>query len=456
MRLPWSDPLATRAGRLLSFFLLYVSEGIPSGFTAMAIATQMRRSGLDPAVIGAYVGALYLPWAFKWAVGPVVDTISSRRYGWRRTWIVGAQLGMIVTLLIALPVDFDASIGLFTAILLVHNVCAATQDVAIDALAVQVLPPEERGTANGFMFAGQSVGIALGGSGVLLLTSLMPFRSTYLVIIGALALILVLVPLRLREAAVPPAAAAAGGARGRLAQVGQELAAFIGEARRAFTGTRSAALGVLFAVLPMGAYALGLALQSNLAVELGLSDDGIGVLGLWSGLAGAVGCVVGGWLSDRFGRRRMIALFIALMSLPGAWLALAMQRAGHVAPIDPALAAVAAEPGLVVTFLAACIGFNFAQGLQYGSSTALFMDITTPAVAATQFTAYMALSNLAISYSATWQGQSIVHLGYPATLALDATLGLVSMTLLPWIRPLAAGAASPRAAPGAAVPELAP
>jgi PAT family beta-lactamase induction signal transducer AmpG len=386
MRPPWSDPLATRAGRLLSFFLLYVSEGIPSGFTATAIATSMRRGGLDPAVIGAYVGALYLPWAFKWAVGPIVDTISSRRFGWRRTWIVGAQLGMILTLLVALPVDFNASLGLFTGILLVHNIFAATQDVAIDALAVQVLPPEERGTANGFMFAGQSVGIALGGSGILLLTSVMPFRSTYLVIVAALAIILVLVPLRLRETAAPLAAIAET-ARGRLARVGRELAAFIGEARRAFTGTRSAGLGVLFAVLPMGAYALGLALQSNLAVELGLSDDRIGVLGLWSGLAGALGCVVGGWLSDRFGRRRMIALFILAMSVPGVWLALAMQRAGHIAAVDPAIAAAAgaaaAEPGLVATFLAACIAFNFAQGLQYGASTALFMDITTPAVAAT-------------------------------------------------------------------------
>ena len=80
----WADPLATRAGRLLSFFLLYVSEGIPLGFTATVIATHMRREGLDPAVIGAYVGSLYLPWAFKWVFGPIIDTITSDRFGRRR------------------------------------------------------------------------------------------------------------------------------------------------------------------------------------------------------------------------------------------------------------------------------------------------------------------------------------------------------------------------------------
>src|SRR5512147_1032937 len=110
----WFDPLATRAGRLASFFLLYVSEGVPLGFTATVIATHMRRDGLDPAVIGAFVGSLYLPWAFKWAFGPIVDTITSVRFGRRRTWIVGAQIGMMLTLLVALPVDFATSIGLFT------------------------------------------------------------------------------------------------------------------------------------------------------------------------------------------------------------------------------------------------------------------------------------------------------------------------------------------------------
>jgi hypothetical protein len=47
------------------------------------------------------------------------------------------------------------------------------------------------------------------------------------------------------------------------------------------------------------------------------------------------------------------------------------------------------------------------------------MDITTPAVAATQFTAYMALMNLCISYTATWQGYVVERIGYPSTLVLD-------------------------------------
>jgi PAT family beta-lactamase induction signal transducer AmpG len=431
-----ADPLATRAGRLLTFSLLYVSEGIPLGFTATVIATHMRREGMDPSVIGAFVGSLYLPWAFKWVFGPIVDTITSETFGRRRTWIVGAQIAMMVALLAAMPIDFATATGLFTAMIFAHNLCAAAQDVAIDALAVQVLPHEERGTANGFMFGGQSVGQAIGGAGILLIGASLPFWSTYLIAVGLMTLILVGVSWRLRESAsvvIPWAIDAPEAARWK--RVAQELREFLRAAGRAFVGTRAAAVGVVFAALPLGAYALALSLQSNLAVELGLGDSEIGVIGLWSSLTSALGCVIGGWMSDRYGRRRMIALFVVLTTIPSVWLALTMRSVGHIMPVDPGQVGIVTDAHLVTTFWWLCIAYGFAQGLTYGSSTALYMDITTPAVAATQFTAYMALGNLATSYTATWQGITIVDFGYPTTLALDAAVGLLCIGLLPWLGP---------------------
>src|SRR6476620_12607908 len=113
MRIALPDLLATRKGRLAAFFLLYVTEGIPLGFTATAIAAQMRRQGLGPAAIGAFVGSLYMPWAFKWAVGPFVDVFGSDRFGRRRVWIVAMQCLMVASLMAALPVRFSAEIQLF-------------------------------------------------------------------------------------------------------------------------------------------------------------------------------------------------------------------------------------------------------------------------------------------------------------------------------------------------------
>jgi PAT family beta-lactamase induction signal transducer AmpG len=429
MRLP--DLLATKAGRLTTFFMLYMTEGIPLGFTATAIATQMRRQGLGPVAIGAFVGSLYLPWAFKWIMGPFVDAFSSDRFGRRRVWILATQVGMMATLIFAMPIDYVAQIGLFTAVIFLHNAFGATQDVAIDALAVNVLPEHERGVANGFMFAGASIGQAVGGSGVLFLTAVMPFGSTYIFVAGTILLVTLFIVLPLKEPAREPRPATDKSA---VAVVTADLARFVREAWRAFTGSRPALVGVVVSLLPFGAYALSLALQSNLAVELGLDDNAVAQLNLASTVVFALACVAGGWVSDRFGRRSSLAFFVFLTVVPTLWLAYAMQQAGWIMPIDVTAAnRPAPAPGLVTTFWLAVIAFNVFQGLYYGVRSALFMDVTTPAVAATQFTAYMAMSNLVITYTSWWQGLSIVSWGYPVTLVVDSVAGLVVLFLLPFM-----------------------
>jgi PAT family beta-lactamase induction signal transducer AmpG len=66
----------------------------------------------------------------------------------------------------------------------------------------------------------------------------------------------------------------------------------------------------------------------------------------------------------------------------------------------------------------------------YGARAALFMDVSNPRVAATQFTAYMALLNLGIAYSARWQGWAVDRYGYPLTLLADAFFGLLCLAFL--------------------------
>src|SRR5512133_562131 len=197
MRLP--NLLATRRGRLLAFFLLYVTEGIPLGFAATAVATQLRRQGVGPAEIGAFVASFYLPWAFKWAFGPFVDVFRSKRWGHRRGWILLTQIMMALTLVALIGVPLPAGLGLFTAILLVHNTFGAIQDVAIDSLACNTLSEDERGLANGLMFAGASVGQAVGGSGVLFLIGITGFQFTFVAVAAAILAVTGFVVLPMKE-----------------------------------------------------------------------------------------------------------------------------------------------------------------------------------------------------------------------------------------------------------------
>ena len=50
--------LASRTGRLTTFGILYVSQGIPLGFAAITMAAYMRREGLDVEQVGAFIGFL--------------------------------------------------------------------------------------------------------------------------------------------------------------------------------------------------------------------------------------------------------------------------------------------------------------------------------------------------------------------------------------------------------------
>lgn len=440
----------------MAFFFLYMVEGIPLGLNATAISTQMRRQGVSPEMIGAFVGSLYIPWGLKWIAGPFVDTFSSDRFGRRRLWIILMQIGMMLTLLVAYPINFATNLGLFAMVIAVHNGFAATMDVAIDALACNVLPESERGTANGFMFGGASIGQTIGGAVVLYLTSIMPFQATYLFLIGVILMVTVFIVLPLREKAGPVRPEVVGS---KTRAVMSELTTFVVKAYRAFVGTRAALVGVLSALLPLGAYALSLALQSTLAVELGLDDRQVATINLWSTILFAGACITGGWFSDRFGRRRTLAFFISLTAVPTLYLAWQLQ-AHHWIQSIPANAPnrPTVPPPLVTAFWIAVLSYNIFQGLYYGIRTALFMDITTPAVAATQFTAYMAMQNFAISYTSTWQGFAITHFGYPKTLVLDCVAGLLPLLLLPFMAPpkRAGGEAgdAPRALrPGEAIPD---
>ena len=427
--------LATRNGRLTAFFLMYITEGIPLGFAATAIATQMRRQGVDATAIGAFVGAIYLPWAFKWAMGPIVDVFSSDRFGRRRTWIIAMQLAMVASLFLLQMVGLGADIKLLTTLIIVHNIFAATQDVAIDALAVGTLRADERGMAGGLTFAGALLGQAVGGAGSLYLVKYIGFSNTYFFVAAAILAVTFLVVLPLQEPVLVRVNAAGAG----LQRMGAEIRLFVRQVWAAFTESRASLVGLAFALLPAGAMALGLSLFNTLAVDLGFNDDRVASINLWTLVVSAIGCVVGGWLSDRIGRRRSLGWFIFIMSPITLWLAWALWHGGWIHPVDPAHREGLVVPPMVVTvFWLSSLLYWFANGMMYGARAALFMDVSNPRVAATQFTAYMALLNLGIAYSSKWQGWAVDRYGYPQTLLADALFGLLCLVFLAAMGPIRA------------------
>ncbi len=146
---------------------LYTAQGIPSGFISYTLIAYLAQQGFSAAEIGNMLFWVYLPWVFKFLWGPFVDNYHYLPMGRRRPWILGAQAGMVITVvIIALVPGIEAKIGLLTLLLFFHNCFASLQDVAVDGLAVDVLSPEEFGKINGFMFGAKRFGTMVGGAGI--------------------------------------------------------------------------------------------------------------------------------------------------------------------------------------------------------------------------------------------------------------------------------------------------
>jgi PAT family beta-lactamase induction signal transducer AmpG len=431
--------LDSRRGRIATFGVLYLSEGIPLGFAAVAIAAYMRRQGLDATQIGAFVGSFYLPWAFKWAWAPLVDMVKLQRLGGRKAWIILCQALMILTLFAVARVDYTTDFDLLITLVLVHNFFAATQDVAIDSLAINTLREDERGTANGFMFGGAYIGQGLGGGGAMFVAGKWGFDASFLYVSLLLMAIFAFVFVFVRDPALGQAVAAR--ATGVWKALTDSLLGFLRELRVGFFGSGPGPIvAVAFALLPMGAMALSSSIATTMQVDLGMTDGQIAQLNVFSTALSGLGCVVGGWLADRFGQRRMLALWYLATTLPTLYLATALATADGLQGIS------------IAQFFGANLVFSFCMGLHYGTSAAVFMGLTNPLVAATQFTGYMALKNLAISYTNAWQGAVADAQGFALVLFIDAALVLLPVLLIPFLRP-AARAAEAAPSRGAPLPE---
>lgn len=418
------DILGSRGGRLTAFGLLYVSQGIPAGFAAIAMAAYMRRQGLDAGQIGAFLGAVFLPWGFKWAWAPLIDLVRLERFGGRKAWIASCQALMIATLAGVAILDPTRHFDLLVALVLVHNFFSATQDVAVDALAINTLPEHERATANGFMFGGAYVGQALGGGAAMFVAGRYGFDVSLLFVSLLLASILAFVLLFVRDPTLAERAAAQ--ATGVWKALATRVRAFLRDLATGFFRSGYGPLvGVAFALLPMGAMALAAGVGATLQVDLGMSDAQIGELSIYQTVLAAAGCIAGGWAADRLGQRKMLAAWYLSTTLPTLYLATALASGGG------------PEGVTVAQYYGASLALHWCLGMNYGTSAAVFMGLTHPLVAATQFTGYMALGNLAVSYTNLWQGALVEAKGYAMVLYVDAALVALPVLLIPFLRPSA-------------------
>ena len=131
--------------RVFTLCAMYFSQGMPFGFVTYLLASYMAGKGFDVKTVADLTAFSILPWAFKFVWGPLIDRFTIRSMGKRRPWIIFAQLCMMLTLvaMIFIP-DLTENMKLLFALVFTADVFASMQDVAVDALAVEILEENER------------------------------------------------------------------------------------------------------------------------------------------------------------------------------------------------------------------------------------------------------------------------------------------------------------------------
>ncbi len=150
----WRRSLAVGASRRLrAVALLSFASGLPLGLVWIAIPAWMARVGVDIKVVGLFTLA-QAPWSFKFLWSPLMDRFPPPFLGRKRGWIFLSQLALLVLgLWLAGVSDHPEAVWVIGALALATGLAAATQDVAYDAYAVEVLRQDEQGLAVGLRTA---------------------------------------------------------------------------------------------------------------------------------------------------------------------------------------------------------------------------------------------------------------------------------------------------------------
>ena len=59
--------------RFITFFILYVAQGLPFGLVNTALPAYLAEAGRNPAEIASFSLIAGLPWLFKLLAGPMMD-----------------------------------------------------------------------------------------------------------------------------------------------------------------------------------------------------------------------------------------------------------------------------------------------------------------------------------------------------------------------------------------------
>ncbi|MFP5246915.1 MAG: MFS transporter [Thermoanaerobaculia bacterium] len=373
--------------------ILYFSEGFPFGIVNETVNLYLSFAKVDLATIGL-VGGVGIIWTLKFLWAPLVDAV-----GTYRMWISGALIVLALSLMALGGVP--AASKLFWLALIVLVLASATQDTAIDALAIRITPSELLGVVNSARVAAYRGAMIVAGGGVAIVADRVGWRNAFavaaMVPIAILVLLTFFLPAESRE-------------RERHENPLRGLLDWL----------RRPGAWLLVAVILL--YRLGdntmMAMIRPYWVSRGFTATEIGNVTTTLGMICTIlGAIAGGAFVSRYGvYRGLLVLGVIQMLSNLAYALVAMTEAGRTALYGAAI---------IETF---CGGLGTAAFLSF------LMFICDRDNAATEYAMLSALFAVGRTAAVAGSGFLAQELGYAKYYWLTAALALPGLALLPTIR----------------------
>ncbi|MDX1632307.1 MAG: MFS transporter [Thermoanaerobaculia bacterium] len=404
---------------------LYFVQGLPFGFQATALPVYLREVGVSLTGIG-FATALALPWSLKLFWAPLVDRFPSEHAARRRSWILPLQILLALSCLASAWVPPSRGLAILLVLVFLMNLFAATLDVAVDGLAVDLLSEAELGPGNIAQVVGYKIGMLTGG-GILVWASGRIGWEGLFGAMGVLIALSLLMTVSFREQTLvrdPSGGPRPVSVSGILRALGRAL-----RSRRA-----------VWLLLFVGTYKLGETMADTMfkpfLFDAGFSREQIGLwVGTWGMLFSISGSVAGGWLASRMPLLRAAAVTATLRVLPVAgewWLSLV-------------------EPTTIRVVLVTA-GEHFFGGALTTAMFAFMMSSVDRRISATHYTLLASVEVWGKLPAAWVSGLVTQTTSYPFLFGLATVLSVAFLGLLWPLAKARPGVGSPRATVGAADP----
>jgi PAT family beta-lactamase induction signal transducer AmpG len=364
--------------------------GFVYGFISTAMGILLASRGVSVGRVGAISAIAFSPTFWAWTLAPILDVhFSKRTYAF--------FFAMLAALLLGVSVLSLGNLSVFTATLTASCASIVLYSNSVQGWAPDIVSDAEYNAMSSWLNIAN-----LGAAGVFSAVGVVLVRVLPLPAAAGCMTLLVIAPMTLLLY-FPPARKPEGNLRDNFAAMGRDLLRVLREGR--------VWIGLVIFVSPI-AFALT-NLFSTMGADFGASERTVTTL---NGPAVAVACSLGCLLTIplcRLWRRRTVYIM---------------------AGVGSAVCAVAMGvlPHTVLIYGAGLLAYNFCQGFNYASFTALELEIIGPqnALSGTLMAMLTASSNVPISSMTYIDGRVHDSHGLRAMLFTDAGASVLTAVLL--------------------------